>query len=120
MKEQMKELNAMRAECKQLPAETQSALFHQLMCAVLREAIDDYVGTTPSMIKKSMPKYFFNKSVIMKDLKGPRMVALSSGMSETVAMHLRDNAAQIKTNIQNMACEVKVAKVDTYDTPQYR
>lgn len=119
MKEQMK-LSAMRAECKQLPAETQSELFRQLMCAVLREAIDDYVGTTPSAIKKSMPKYFFNKSIIMKDLKGPRMVALSSGMSETVAMHLRDNAAQIKLNIQNMDCEVKVAKVDTYDKPQYR
>lgn len=119
MKEQMK-LNAMRAECRQLPAETQSALFHQLMCAVLHEAVDDYVGTTPSMIKKSMPKYFFNKAVIMKDLKNPRMVALSSGMSETVAMHLRDNAAQIKTNIQNMAYEVKVTKVETYDTPQYR
>lgn len=118
----MKEINVqvMRDECKKLPAETQSALFHQLMCAVLREATDDYVGATPSTIKKSMPKYFFNKSVIMKDLKNPRMVALSNGMSETVAMHLRDNAAQIKTNIQNMAYEVKVTKVETYDTPQYR
>ena len=119
MTEQMN-LNTMRAECKQLPAETQSALFHQLMCAVLHEAIDDYVGTTPLNIKKIMPKYFFSKSVIMKDLKSPRMVALSSGMSETVAMHLRDNAAQIKTNMQNMAYEVKVTKVETYDTPQYR
>jgi hypothetical protein len=110
----------MRAKCKELPIETQSALFRQLICAVLNEAVEDYVGTTPLTIKKLTPKYFFDKSTIMKDLKSPRMVALSSGMSETVAMHLRKNAAQIKVNMQKMANEVKVMKVEIHDTPQYR
>lgn len=110
----------MRAKCKQLPIETQSALFRQLMCAVLNEAVEDYVGTTPQAIKKSMPKYLFKKSVIMQDLNNPKIVALSDGMSQTVAMQLQNNLKQVEKNLASIAREYNIVKVETYDTPQYR
>ena len=110
----------MRIKCRELPAETQSALFRQLMCAVLSEAVEDYVGTTPQAIKKSMPKYLFKKSVIMQDLNNPKIVALSDGMSQTVAMQLQNNIKQVEKNLASMAREYNVVKVETYDTPQYR
>lgn len=118
----MKEINVqtMRDECKKLPIETQSALFRQLMCAVLNEAVEDYVGNTPLLIKKSMPKYFFNPATIMKDLQSSRMVTLSDGMSQTVVMHLKNNPEQIKENLTKLAKEYNIIKVDTYETPQYR
>lgn len=118
----MKEINVqvMRDECKKLPAETQSALFRQLMCAVLNEAVEDYVGNTPLLVKKIMSKYFFNPTTIMKDLNSPRMVMLSGGMSQTVAMHLKNNPEQIKENLIKLDKEYDIIKVDTYDTPQYR
>lgn len=118
----MKEINVqtMRDECKKLPIETQSALFRQLMCAVLNEAVEDYVGNTPLLIKNSMPKYFFNPATIMKDLHSPRMITLSDGMSQTVAMQLKNNPEQIKENLAKLAKEYNIIKVDTYDTPRYR
>lgn len=118
----MKEINVqvMRDECKKLPIEIQSALFRQLMCAVLNEAVEDYVGNTPLLIKKTMPKYFFNSATIMKDLHSPRMVVLSDGMSQTVAMRLKNDTEQIKDNLAKLAKEYDVVRVGTYDTPQYR
>ena len=118
----MKNVNvkAMRESCAKLPSETQSSLFRQLMCAVLSEAVEDYVGTTPQAIKKVMPKYLFKKSVIMQDLNNPKMVALSDGLSLTVAMQLKNNLKQVENNLASMTREYNVIKVDTYDTPQYR
>lgn len=119
MKEQIN-LQSMRDECKKLPIETQSALFRQLMCAVLNEAVEDYVGNTPESVKQAMPKYFFNKSIIINDLNKPKMVALTNGMSLTVIKQLKDNPEQIKENLSKMSKTYDLVRVDTYDTPQYR
>lgn len=116
----MKNVKEMRIKCRELPAETQSALFRQLMCAVLSEAVEDYVGTTPQAIKKVMPKYLFKKSVIMQDLNNPKMIALSDGLSLTVAMQLKNNLKQVESNLASMDGECNIIKVETYDTPQYR
>ena len=113
-------LESMRAECRKLPVDTQAALFRQLMCAVLSETVEDYVGVTPSTIKNTMPKYFFNKNIIMKDLESPRLIALTGGMSQTVAMHLRNNPDQIKENLIKLSKEYSVVKVETHETPKYR
>ena len=110
----------MRKECKKLPQETQAGLFRNLMCAVLNEAVEDYVGKTPLGVKKVMPKYFFNKSTIIKDLKDQRMVALTDGMSVTVACNLQSNSKQIAENIEKLSKEYAIVKVDTYDAPKYQ
>lgn len=110
----------MRKECKKLPQETQAGLFKNLMCAVLNEALEDYVGKTPLSVKKVMPAYLFNKSTIIKDLKSPRMVALTDGMSITVADNLKSNAKQIAQNIEKLSKEYAIVKVDTYDSPKFQ
>ena len=73
-----------------------------LMCAVLLSAVEDYVGTTPECDKKVLPKYIFNKSTILKDLRSPRMVALSDGLSLTVADRLVSDPQGILNNLKKM------------------
>jgi Mg-chelatase subunit ChlD len=90
------------------------------MCAVLNEAVEDYVGKTPASVKKVMPAYLFNKSTIIKDLKDQRMVALTDGMSITVADNLKTNAKQIAKNIEKLSKEYAIVKVDTYDSPKFQ
>lgn len=110
----------MRKICKRLPQETQAGLFRNLMCAVLNEAIEDYVGKTPLSIKKVMPAYLFNKSTIIKDLKDQRMLSLTDGMSATVADNLKSNAKQISQNVEKLSKEYAIVKVDTYDSPKFQ
>ena len=110
----------MREAGNRLDPDIKSELFYQLMCKVLDEAVVDYVDETPIGIKKSMPGYLFNKTVIMKDLTGPRLVAHTNGMSITVAMHLKENEATIKKNIQSRDKDFDVVKVGTYGKPEFR
>jgi Mg-chelatase subunit ChlD len=56
----------------------------------------------------------------MKDLKSPRMVALTDGMSITVADNLKSNAKQIAQNIEKLSKEYAIVKVDTYDSPKFQ
>ena len=114
------ELQIMRAKGQALPEETRTGLFYQLMCVVLSEAVEDYVGKTPVGVKKSMPKYLFDQSIIIEDLKSPRMVALTNGMSETIAFNLKNNAEEIAENLEKLSSEYAIIKVDIYDTPKFQ
>ena len=116
----MTNVKEMRKECRKLPQETQAGLFRNLMCAVLNEAVEDYVGKTPLGVKKVMPQYLFKKSTILSDLQSPRMVALTDGMSITVADNLKSNAKQIAQNIEKLSKEYAIVKVDTYDSPKFQ
>jgi hypothetical protein len=113
-------IEKMRQEAKSIPTETYHANFNQLMCAVVHEAMVDYVGLTTPSDKQGLPAYLFNKPIIMKDLLKQDMVSLSNGASVMAAKALKDNAKQVKKNIQNMHKYYELIKVETYDTPQYR
>jgi hypothetical protein len=113
-------IEKIRMEAKNIPSETYHKNFHQLMCAVAHEAIVDYVGETNPSDKLGLPAYLFNKSVIMKDLLNPDMIALSDGVSEMVASKIKENAKQIRKNIQSMSYRYDLIKVENYDAPQYR
>ena len=103
-----------------LPQETQAERIYQLACQVIHDAMIDYVGLTTESDKHGLPKYLFKKSVIMQDLKNQDIMALSNGANEMAAAMLLENPEQVKQNLRQMAYEVKVVKVETYDTPQYR
>lgn len=75
---------------------------YNLICAVLLQAVRDYCDETPTTVKEQMPKYYFDKDIILSDLESPLMVALSNGMSLTVASALRNNPDKIKENLKNV------------------
>ena len=75
---------------------------YNLICAVLLQAVRDYCDETPVTVKEQMPKYYFDKDIILSDLESPEMVALSNGMSLTVASALRRNPEQIKENLKDV------------------
>jgi hypothetical protein len=118
------ELNAkleeFRKGFRRLPQATQEERFHQLMCRVAHEAVIDYVGETPEGSKLGLPKYLFNKSVIIKDLENPHLSALSNGVTVGVAMRLKTNAEQIKKNVQNMSKDCDLIKVPVYGKAEFR
>ena len=118
------ELNVRLAELREgfrkLPQQTQEERFHQLMCRVAHEAVIDYVGETPEGSKLGLPKYLFNKSVIIKDLENPHLSALSDGVTVGVAMHLKTNAEQIKKNVQDMSKDCDLIKVPVYGKAEFR
>ena len=105
-----KELTVMRNNFKQLPQEIQEGLMRNLMCAVLHEAIIDYSGLTPVSVKKVMSPSRFDQKVILKDLHHPLVVALSNGMSETIATMLQENPERIKQNLKEMGEKEDVCK----------
>lgn len=113
-------LDELRKGFKRLPQQTQEERFHQLMCRVTHEAIIDYVGETPVSSKNGLPKYFFSQSVIIKDLEGQHLASLSNGVSVGAAMHLKQNAEQIKKNVQNMSKECDLIKVEAYGKAEFR
>lgn len=78
------------------------AHIRNLMCAVLLAAAEDYCEETSSTTRRVLPNYFFNKSTIQKDLHNPRLVALTEGMSVTVADALKTNANKIKQNLKDI------------------
>lgn len=94
-------------------------LTRNLMCAVLIQAVKDYVDETASTNKLNLPEYYFDKDVIINDLKSDRIVALTNGLSLTVAHALQTNSDQIKENLQNIIEDFDLAKVEMHDTPQY-
>lgn len=113
-------LQDLRTGCKRLPDTTRDERFYQLMCKVLDEAIVDYVGETPIGTKSTMPGYFFDQNIILRDLTGQRLTAYSDGMSKTVAMHLVNNFDQIKKNIQTRSKEYTIVRVIPDEKPEYR
>lgn len=78
------------------------AHIRNLMCAVLLAAVEDYCEETSITTRRTLPNYFFNKSTIQKDLHNPRLVALTEGMSVTVADALKTNANKIKQNLKDV------------------
>lgn len=75
---------------------------NNLICAVLLQAVRDYCGEIPTTAKESIPEYYFDRDIILSDLESPEMIALSNGMSLTVAMMLRNNPEQIKENLKSV------------------
>lgn len=78
------------------------AHIRNLMCAVLLAAAEDYCEETSITTRRVLPNYFFNKSTIQKDLRSPRLVTLTEGMSITVADQLKANSAKIKQNLKDV------------------
>lgn len=78
------------------------AHIRNLMCAVLLAATEDYCEETSITTRRTLPNYFFNKSTIQKDLHSPRLIALTEGMSVTVADALKANPAKIKQNLKDV------------------
>lgn len=105
---------------KPISIERKEQLTRNLMCAVLFTAAQDYVGETSDTNKSNLPKYIFDKATILRDLKHPRMVSLSNGMSLTVARALKENPEGIKENLQSIVDDYNLVKVDTYDQPKFR
>ena len=104
----------------QLDTIQRETLIRNLMCAVLLQAVKDYTGETALCNQTNLPKYYFDKDTILSDLKKEKMVALTGGMSLTVAHQLETNELQIKENLQNIVEDFQLIKVDKYDKPQYR
>lgn len=109
-------LESMRKEFKEIPEDTQQKLIKNLACAICLEAAKDYVGEVSSTTRDSLPAYFFHKPTIIKDLKNPRMVNLSDGMSLTVAHMLQTNAEQIKNNLKALVEDYDVIRIDMHES----
>lgn len=80
-------------------------LIRNLMCAVLFRAVEDYCGECSETDKRIMSPSFFDRDVIISDLKSPRLVALTDGMSLTVASQLEHNAFDIKNRLRTMTTD---------------
>ena len=99
---------------KPIDAVKRDNLVRNLMCAVLLQAVKDYVGETAECNKSNLPAYYFDKDTIIRDLKSDRMMTLTDGMSSTVAYALQTNADNIKDNLSKLVEEFEAAKVETY------
>ena len=113
-------LEEYRQGFKRLPQETQAERIHQLACRVVLEAMVDYLGETTVSDRQSLPKYIFDKSVIMKDLKGAIIMAKSDGANEMAIAALRNNPEAVRKNIRQMSYGCDFIKVETHDKPQFR
>ena len=114
------DIKAIREEAKRIPQEAKDAFTRNLMCAVLYRAVEDYVNGCSKRVVATLPRYYFDKATIIKDLKDERTVTLSDGMSLTVAHALKTNPEKIKINLAAIADEYSLARVDKYDKPVYK
>ena len=113
-------IKEMREGFKKIPQEIQEERIHQLACQVIHEAVVDYVGETTSSDKQGLPKYLFNKSVILKDLETQIIMAHSNGANEMAIKALKNMPEKVKENVQKMSYSYDVKKVAIYDKPQFR
>lgn len=114
------DIHEIREAGKQIPYDQKVKLVRNLMSVVLLEAVKDYCGEVSENKKHGLPKYYFDKSTILRDLKSERLIRLSDGLSLTVAHQLKTNEAAIIENIKTIVDDCNLVKVETYDTPQYR
>lgn len=105
---------------KNLPRETQAERIHQLACRVIHEAMADYVGESTPSDKQGLPKYFFNKSVILNDLKTQVIMVHSNGANEMAITALKNNPKKVKQNIHKMSYGCEIRKAVRYGTPEFR
>lgn len=102
-KELNTKLEKMRRGFKNLPHQTQAERINQLACKVILEAVADYTHESTLSERQGLPKYFFDKSVILRDLETQKLMAHSNGANFMAINALKDNAYQVKENIRKMA-----------------
>jgi hypothetical protein len=102
-----------------IPVERKSELIRNLMCAVLSTAVEDYCGESSETAKKNLPKYFFDPTIIMKDLQSKRLRDLTDDMSLTVACQLKRNPNKIKERLKLMVTDYNTIKVERHDKPVF-
>lgn len=82
------------------------AHIRNLFCAVLFTAVEDYCGESSDTDRNGLPDYIFDKSVIRADLRKPRLVSLTDGMSITVLNALKSNPSKVKENLKKVMYNV--------------
>ena len=73
-----------------------------LFCAVLLAAVEDYCDETSVATRRTLPDYIFSKKTIRRDLRNPKLIALTDGMSITVLDALKTRPQQIKENLKDV------------------
>lgn len=67
-----------------------NANLHNLACAVIMQAVKDYLATTSTN----------SRNAILKDLRSPWMDMFSNGLSVVVAEQLEQNPKEIKERLR--------------------
>ena len=111
-----KQITIVKFTKRDIDDESKAKLVRNLMCASLIQAVKDYIK---SGIMPGIPDNVLDKNVILSDLRSPRMVALTDGLSLGVANALENNEEEIRKNL-DILDDLNIIKVIQYDTPQYR
>ena len=96
---------------------TKSKQIKSLFCAVLLRAVQDYCGDISETTRGSLPDYYFDRDIIMKDLESDRLFALTDGMSLTVANALKNNENLIKDKLGSIIEDYELIRKVSYGKP---
>lgn len=111
-----KQIEIVKFTKRDIDDESKAKLVRNLMCASLIEAVKDYIKPT---FTTGIPDYFLNRDIILNDLKSPRMIALTDGLSLSVANALENNEEEIRKNL-DILDDCDLIKVIQYGPSQYR